>query len=172
MGIICGHAGQMASKNKKREVSWHQMSVSIMSCIPAGLTRTYINIALSSRCDVIQMLAYRTLEAFSPVFHFIQPKRKCHTHKPQTNPWHHEEETQNNNNHTTARIQFKSNPLDDCKTKKTWADLEGGGGRRRSGHPLEKHKNIGCLRNTGQDPMKNHKATKTAFNRPPPRNAN
>ena len=31
-------------------------------------------------------------------------------------------------------------------------------------NPLENHKNIGFLRNTGQDPLKNHKATKPAFN--------
>ena len=30
--------------------------------------------------------------------------------------------------------------------------------------PLEKHKNTGFLSNTGQDPLKNHKATKLAFN--------
>ena len=79
---------------------------------------------------------------------------------PQTNPCHHEKETQNNNNHTTARIQLKSIPLHDCKTKKTWADLEGD---RGSGPPLENHKNIEFLRNTGQDPIENHKATKTTF---------
>ena len=30
--------------------------------------------------------------------------------------------------------------------------------------PLENHKNIGVLSNTGLDPLKNHKATKPAFN--------
>ena len=29
--------------------------------------------------------------------------------------------------------------------------------------PLENHKNIGFLSNTGPDPLKNHKATKLAF---------
>ena len=29
---------------------------------------------------------------------------------------------------------------------------------------LENHKNIGFLSNTGPDPLKNHKATKPAFN--------
>ena len=43
------------------------------------------------------------------------------------------------------------------------ADPEGGGGRG-SGPPLKNHKNIGFLCNTGPDPLKNHKATKPAFN--------
>ena len=30
--------------------------------------------------------------------------------------------------------------------------------------PLENHKNIGFLSNTGPDPLKNHKATKPGFN--------
>ena len=30
--------------------------------------------------------------------------------------------------------------------------------------PLENHKNIGFLSNTGPDPLINHKATKPAFN--------
>ena len=30
--------------------------------------------------------------------------------------------------------------------------------------PLENHENIGFLSNTGPDPLKNHKATKPAFN--------
>ena len=33
--------------------------------------------------------------------------------------------------------------------------------------PLENHKNIGFLSNTGPDPFKNHKATKPAFNAGP-----
>ena len=33
-----------------------------------------------------------------------------------------------------------------------------------SGHPSEKSQNIGFLSNAGPDPMKNHKATKPAFN--------
>ena len=31
-------------------------------------------------------------------------------------------------------------------------------------NPLENHKNIGFLSNTGSDPLNNHKATKAAFN--------
>ena len=42
-----------------------------------------------------------------------------------------------------------------------WADPEGGQG---VGTPLENHKNIGFLSNTGPDSFKNHKATKPAFN--------
>ena len=42
-------------------------------------------------------------------------------------------------------------------------------GSRGEGGPgvgplLENHKNIGFLSNTGPDPLKNHKATKPAFN--------
>ena len=40
----------------------------------------------------------------------------------------------------------------------------GGGGFRGSGPPLKNHKNIGFPCNTGQDPLKNYKATKPAFN--------
>ena len=43
----------------------------------------------------------------------------------------------------------------------------GGGGNRGSGpppHSLKNHKNIGLLSNTVPDPLKNHKATKPAFN--------
>ena len=39
-----------------------------------------------------------------------------------------------------------------------------GGGDRGSGPHLENHKNIGFLSNPGTDPLKNHKATKPAFN--------
>ena len=39
-----------------------------------------------------------------------------------------------------------------------------GGQRVRSPPPLKNHKNIGFLSNTGTDPLKNHKATKPAFN--------
>ena len=42
----------------------------------------------------------------------------------------------------------------------TWADPEGGTGGSDS---PENHKNIGYHSNTGQDPLKNHKATKPAF---------
>ena len=38
------------------------------------------------------------------------------------------------------------------------------GGNRGSGSPLKNHKNMGFLSNTGPDPLKNHKATKSAFN--------
>ena len=42
-----------------------------------------------------------------------------------------------------------------------WADPEGDRGSR----PLhEKSQNIGSLSNTGQNPLKNHKATTPAFN--------
>ena len=37
-----------------------------------------------------------------------------------------------------------------------------GGGELRT--PMKNHKNIGFLKKTGQDPLKNHKATKPAFN--------
>ena len=37
-------------------------------------------------------------------------------------------------------------------------------GDRRSGAPLKNHNNIGFPSNTGPDPLKNHKATKPAFN--------
>ena len=46
-----------------------------------------------------------------------------------------------------------------------WADPEGGTGDRT---PSENHKNIGFLINTGPDSLKNHKATKPAFNVRPP----
>ena len=42
------------------------------------------------------------------------------------------------------------------------ADPEGGTGGPDP--PLKNHKNIGFLSNTGPDPLKNHKATKPAFN--------
>ena len=40
--------------------------------------------------------------------------------------------------------------------------IRGGTGGPTS--PLENHKNIGFLGNTGPDPLKNHKSTKPAFN--------
>ena len=40
--------------------------------------------------------------------------------------------------------------------KKSWTDPEGGQGVWT---PLENHKNIGFLGNTGPDPLKNHKAS-------------
>ena len=42
------------------------------------------------------------------------------------------------------------------------ANPDGGTGGPTS--PLENHKNIGFLSNTGPDPLKNLKATKPAFN--------
>ena len=44
----------------------------------------------------------------------------------------------------------------------TWADPEGGTGGPDT--PSEKSQNIWYLSNTGQDPLKNHKITKPAFN--------
>ena len=44
----------------------------------------------------------------------------------------------------------------------SWADPEGRGAR--GPHPLEKSQNIGFHSNSGPDPLKNHKATKPAFN--------
>ena len=41
--------------------------------------------------------------------------------------------------------------------------MEGGGGQGVR-TPLENHKNIGFLINTGPDSLKNHKATKLAIN--------
>ena len=47
----------------------------------------------------------------------------------------------------------------------SWADPEGGGGGEQGVQtPLKNHKNIGFLCNTGPNPLKNHKATKPAFN--------
>ena len=43
-----------------------------------------------------------------------------------------------------------------------YAQIQRGAGGPIS--PLENHKNIGFLSNTGPDPLKNHKATKPAFN--------
>ena len=40
----------------------------------------------------------------------------------------------------------------------------GGGGAGGPDPTLKNHKNIGFLSNTGPDPLKNHKATKPAFN--------
>ena len=45
----------------------------------------------------------------------------------------------------------------------TRVDPEGRGGQG-VWNPSKNHKNIGFLSNTGQDPLKNHKATKPAFN--------
>ena len=41
---------------------------------------------------------------------------------------------------------------------------KGGGGTRGPGPPPEKSQKIKFLRNPGPDPLKNHKATKQAFN--------
>ena len=40
----------------------------------------------------------------------------------------------------------------------------GGGGGQVVQNPLKNHKNIGFLSKTGPDPLKNHEATKPAFN--------
>ena len=48
------------------------------------------------------------------------------------------------------------------------ADPEGGGARIQTPPPPEKSQKIGFLSNTGPDPLKNHKATKPAFNVGPP----
>ena len=46
-------------------------------------------------------------------------------------------------------------------------DPEGGGaGGSDSPPPLENHKDIGFLSNTGLDPLKNHKANKPALDHP------
>ena len=39
----------------------------------------------------------------------------------------------------------------------------GGGGGQGVQTPLKNHNDIGCPSSTGQDPLKNHKATKPAF---------
>ena len=39
-----------------------------------------------------------------------------------------------------------------------------GGGHKGSGPSQENHKKLGFFSNTGPDPLKNHKATKSAFN--------
>ena len=46
----------------------------------------------------------------------------------------------------------------------TWTDPEWGGGAGKGSRPQKIHQNIGFLINTGPDPLKNHKATKPAFN--------
>ena len=42
--------------------------------------------------------------------------------------------------------------------------MRGSRGGRGSGPTVKNHKTIGFLSNTGADPVKNHKATKPAFN--------
>ena len=44
------------------------------------------------------------------------------------------------------------------------ADPEGGGGGAGLRTTLKNHKNVRFLSSTGTDPLKNHKATKPAFN--------
>ena len=44
------------------------------------------------------------------------------------------------------------------------ADPEGEGERDLDPPPLKNYKNIGFLSKSGPDPLKNHKATKPAFN--------
>ena len=54
----------------------------------------------------------------------VSMTKKCHNHRPQTNPWHRVEETQNTNSNLSAITQLKEgNQLslsqgDDCKTRK------------------------------------------------------
>ena len=45
-----------------------------------------------------------------------------------------------------------------------WKTMGGSRGGQGSGHPLKNHKNIRFPNNTGPDPLKNHMATKPAFN--------
>ena len=53
------------------------------------------------------------------------------------------------------------------ETTQLHARIQGGGGWGRVSStlppPLEKHKNIGFLSNTVQDPLENHNATRSAF---------
>ena len=54
----------------------------------------------------------------------------------------------------------------DCMLKVLSRDMGGsrGGGGQGVRTPLKNHKNIGFSSNTGWDPLKNRKATKSAFN--------
>ena len=53
--------------------------------------------------------------------------RKCHNHRPQTNPWHHEEETQNTDTHPPAS-QCSHQSLQSSLDLKKELDLLVGGG--------------------------------------------
>ena len=61
------------------------------------------------------------------------------------------------------RSPFRLKALPALKGHTPWADPEGD---RGSGPPppAKHHKNIGFLSNNSSDPLKNHKATKLAFN--------
>ena len=61
--------------------------------------------------------------------------RKCHNHRPETNPLYYKEETQSKNSHmtaTSARRKLSNQPSlhehDDCETRKQGISLAGGGG--------------------------------------------
>ena len=51
-----------------------------------------------------------------------------------------------------------------CKKVMMHVQIQRGGGEQWVRTPLKNHKNKGLLSNTGSDPLKNHKATKPAFN--------
>ena len=61
--------------------------------------------------------------------------------------------------HVTMSIKCHTNRKP-CSV--SWADPERGQGIRTP-PPLENHKNIGFLSNTGPDPLKNHNTTKPSF---------
>ena len=67
-------------------------------------------------------------------------------------------------------VQFLNMSLKQCHEKTAFGDpCKVRSSRRGTGGPdppppPEKSQNIGFLSNTGPDPLKNHKATKTAFN--------
>ena len=65
-------------------------------------------------------------------------------------------------NYKLSRKQCAGNVPSSNLLHDTCADPEGGGGNMESGPPLKNHKNIEFHSNT--DPLKNHKATKPAFN--------
>ena len=94
--------------------------------------------------------------------------RKYHNHKPQTTPWHRDEEPLNH--HETPGRQIKqSNQLslphqDECNTRTdtkqrttkhiTITDSHNGSNNEQK---------VNNNRTTGPDPLRNHKATKPAF---------
>ena len=69
--------------------------------------------------------------------------------------------------HSCSSVRINAVPKLSCmpethKRNKSYVDPEEGLGVRTT--PLENHKTIGFLNNTGLDFMENHKATKPAFN--------
>ena len=64
-----------------------------------------------------------------------------------------------------TKIPFFFNELSNQKLETVGGSRVGGG---RGPDPLKNYKNIGFLSNTGQDLLKNHTATKPAFNVGPP----